>query len=333
VFIYCGAVSGTDIIACEEIIKMLTLVHGKSVFSQHEAMFDVLKDLQTDKNGKTINELSKWMHENPMITNPIRMVYSNLREKLIGVKFWDQLSKNRIKNPHLKPINFVIEMAEKEEDEELHKGIENANREEKAGETSRNRIMRPRRGSLLVKARSAKEAPPPKDPSEEEEEEEEDFTAPSAENYQSKRKRKAPDSTAKKVITRPRRQSLTKALSFVRGIGPSKSQKKKEPKRNTNGKGRYGAKRNTSIKIAYEKSSIKVAIDAVKSYTTGTKDRSKKKKNKKRVSAETTVPVSLSDAYDLSPAAEPESGGWKKATRSAEPESGGWKKAERYHQH
>lgn len=334
-FIFCGAASGRDLITTDEILNMIAMVHGRACFEQNKSLQEAIVGLKKDGQGMSINDLVRWMHDHPMVTNPILMLYSNLRHKLIGVKFWNKLSKIRYKNHYMIPITYVVDLAAKLEVDEILR-LERLAQEE-PDEVVVAKLAAPevkkkpnRRGSLLEQVRSGKYNITT-DPTRDLLVSDFDFSVatagsikggtlahggPPEDEYKSQRpfdQPKIPETVVKKVIVKkPRRKSLSKALSFVKGIGSSKKHKPVIIK--TEGH-RYTPQR---------KSSVVLAMDAIKSVTTDKMSRPnvnnghKKKKRYKndKIYAET-------DSSDAPlPVATDGAGG-----------DAGWKKAERFVNH
>ena len=329
-FVFCGAASGRDLITTNEILNMIAMVHGRASFENNKSLQDAIVGLKKDGRGMTINDLVRWMHDHPMVTNPILMLYSNLRHKLIGVKFWNKLSKIRYKNDYMIPITYVVDLAAKLEVDEILR-LERLAQEEPDNVvvekmSASNVKKKPnRRGSLLEQVRSGKYNITT-DPTRDLIVSDFDFSVATAAStkggglsegqgdpYITRRpfeEPKKPETEGKKVIVKkPRRKSLSKALSFVKGIGSSKKHKPIIIK--TEGH-RYTPKR---------KSSVTLAIDVIKSVTTDKVGRSSvnsgHKKKKRHSKNEKIHAESDSSDAPLPVAMEGTAGdsGWKKAER------------------
>lgn len=259
---------------------MIMLVQGRSNFDNNVHIQEAISSLKKEKKGMTVHELVQWMHDHPMVTNPVLHLYSNLRNALLGARFWNQLSKIRYAHDYMKPIVYVIDLAEHLEAEELTRLEQEA--VDSAALSNMSRQKRGRRGSLLELSRSGK-LPAPSVPAEDivtQLDYDIAITGASTfeDEYRPDLRRKKPETVPKrpKVITKkPRRQSLSKALSFVKGIGSSKSNNKKTD----------SVTPETTQKDRRHIISIKLAIDVIKSVASGSgknnDNKSKKKKQKK----------------------------------------------------
>lgn len=290
----------------DEIENAVVLIHGKSVYKKNRALQDAMRELEKAGRGKTISDLRRWMHDNPMVTNPILMVYTNLRATLLGTKFWDGLTKVRYENNHMKPISFIVDMALQLETDDILEKMKKAQVEDEALVTVHSRL-KARRGSLLEGVRSGKYSPMGADQGAGDDM---DLELPYSDGalsdtYQSKPIRRAPEK--KSVTKKNRRKSLTKALSFVRGIGSSKKHAA-EPKTGDKKLQRYQPKR---------RSSITMAIDAVKSVTIDRKRETSSVEKKKSKEKHNRVSIEANSSGDIDGHGKPEmsSGGWKDAER------------------
>lgn len=278
VYIFCGAVSGRSIIEIEEILRMICMVQGKSNVENNKSIHEVIAKLKKEGKGMTISDLVQWMHDHPMVTNPILHLYSNLQHRLFGVRFWNNIQKIRYEHEHMKPIRYIMDLADKLETEELirleERDQENAERAILNGPiTKKPHVKKVRRGNLLELVRSGKY----NDSTQAELNYEMAVAGKSRtnDNYLSKSQHggssgfKLEAVTERRIIMKKtRKKSLSKALSFVKGIGSAKSRKStKQFEVKENGH-RYNPKRNTSIKMA---------IDAIKSVTTDRVHKNKKK--------------------------------------------------------
>jgi Ca2+-binding EF-hand superfamily protein len=127
-YIFSGSFEGDKFISTAEIAQMIKLVHGSFAFQNNKSLQTIVRQLEHDSHGMTVDQLIQWVYQHPAVTNPILSVYANLKEKLLGQRFWNRLSKIRSSHPELIPITYILNMYEaavevavllKEKDEEV----------------------------------------------------------------------------------------------------------------------------------------------------------------------------------------------------------------------